>query len=123
MELQAQPLGSTRQRRQPRHVPSRTCIGCRLAQAKREFIRLVRTPEGVAEMDATGRRAGRGAYVHLDPLCLKESMRKGRLAHALRVAISQENQAALEADLLQALARAAGNASRLQEAQQQGERP
>lgn len=30
---------------------------------KKELIRIVRTPEGAIELDKTGKKAGRGAYV------------------------------------------------------------
>jgi len=33
-----------------KHVPQRTCVGCRQQKSKRELIRVVRAPEGeVAE--------------------------------------------------------------------------
>jgi predicted RNA-binding protein YlxR (DUF448 family) len=46
-----------------KHTPLRTCIGCRQAEGKRTFVRIVRTPQGVV-VDPTGKLAGRGAYVH-----------------------------------------------------------
>jgi len=45
----------------PRHVPQRTCVGCRTVRPKRELVRVVRTPEGTVELDPTGKRSGRGA--------------------------------------------------------------
>jgi predicted RNA-binding protein YlxR (DUF448 family) len=47
----------------PKHVPQRTCIACRRVAGKRSFVRVVRTAQGV-EIDPTGKRAGRGAYLH-----------------------------------------------------------
>jgi predicted RNA-binding protein YlxR (DUF448 family) len=47
----------------PKHVPRRTCVACRETDAKRQLIRLVRTPEGTVEVDPTGKRNGRGAYL------------------------------------------------------------
>ena len=38
-----------------KHVPQRTCIGCRQAKAKRDLIRLVHTPEGQLVIDVTGK--------------------------------------------------------------------
>ncbi|MCX7838987.1 MAG: YlxR family protein [Anaerolineae bacterium] len=46
-----------------KHIPQRTCIACRTVRAKRELVRIVRTPELRVVADPTGKRAGRGAYV------------------------------------------------------------
>ncbi|HAX26093.1 MAG TPA: DUF448 domain-containing protein, partial [Chloroflexi bacterium] len=61
----ANPSPSTRSRKgpRPRHVPQRLCIACREHDAKRTYVRLVRTPEGTVEVDPTGKRNGRGAYL------------------------------------------------------------
>lgn len=79
----------------PRHVPQRTCVGCRTQHSKRELVRVVRTPEGQVTVDPTGRLAGRGAYLHRDPECWSEGMRKGRLARALHTTISADDQAGI----------------------------
>ena len=51
-----------------KHVPLRTCVACRQVAGKRELIRLVRTEKGV-EVDKTGKKAGRGAYLHQRQAC------------------------------------------------------
>ncbi|MFP3852920.1 MAG: YlxR family protein [Anaerolineales bacterium] len=76
-----------------RHVPQRTCVGCRQTAGKRALIRLVRTPEGVV-VDPTGKLAGRGAYVHQDPACWQSAL-SGALEHALRTRINDEERAQL----------------------------
>ena len=75
-----------------RHVPQRTCIGCRTASAKREFVRVVRTPEGAVEVDPSGKRAGRGAYVCARRSCWEEAIKKDRLARALRTTIAAQDR-------------------------------
>jgi predicted RNA-binding protein YlxR (DUF448 family) len=80
----------------PRHVPQRTCVGCRTQQPKRQLIRIVRTPAGAVLVDPSGRQAGRGAYLHLNPDCWNQGLKKGKLAKALHVTISAEDQPALE---------------------------
>lgn len=80
----------------PRHIPQRSCIACRQVQPKRRLLRLVHTAAGV-EVDLTGKRSGRGAYLCLDSKCWEEGLRKGRLEHALRTQISGENRAQLAA--------------------------
>lgn len=104
MELASQRSSNSGQPLKPRHVPLRTCIGCRATLSKRELIRIVQSADGVVQFDPTGKRPGRGAYLHTDPDCLKESMRKGRLAHALRATVSSIDQTVLEEQLRQVVA-------------------
>lgn len=70
-----------------RHVPQRTCVGCRSVQAKRSLVRVVRTPDGVS-VDLTGKQPGRGAYVHEDRACWERAL-KGGLAQTLKTEITQ----------------------------------
>ena len=69
----------------PKHVPQRTCIACRSTEAKRGLVRVVRTPEGRVELDPTGKKNGRGAYVHEQAACWDEALKQGRLGRALKV--------------------------------------
>ena len=62
-----------------RKIPLRTCIGCLQPKDKRELLRIVRSPEGRIFADATGKAAGRGAYVCKDTECLKAARTKRRL--------------------------------------------
>ena len=80
-----------------KHVPQRTCIACRSTEAKRGMVRVVRTPEGRVEIDATGKKNGRGAYVHDARACWDEALKKGRLDRALKVDTSAEDIAAMQA--------------------------
>jgi hypothetical protein len=57
-----------------KHIPQRTCIGCRSVLAKRTLIRLVRTPEGVM-VDPSGKMNGRGAYLHNQRSCWERGAR------------------------------------------------
>jgi predicted RNA-binding protein YlxR (DUF448 family) len=81
----------------PRHVPQRTCIACRATESKRGLIRVVRTPEGRVEIDPTGKKNGRGAYVHETRACWDEALKRDRLARALKVTIAQEEYERLKA--------------------------
>jgi len=51
--------------------------------AKRQLVRVVRTPDGVV-IDPTGKRPGRGAYLHDRRSCWELGL-KGSLAHALKI--------------------------------------
>ena len=79
-----------------RHVPQRTCVGCRQEQPKRQLVRVVRTPSGDVAVDPTGKAAGRGAYLCRQPECWTAALRRSALAGALRVTLSAEDRATLE---------------------------
>lgn len=72
-----------------KHVPQRTCVGCRQTLAKRTLIRIVRTPAGL-QIDRTGKLPGRGAYLHDSRTCWERGL-KGALAHALKVELSDQD--------------------------------
>lgn len=76
-----------------KHVPQRTCVGCRDVLAKRSLIRIVRTPEGV-KIDPTGKMAGRGAYLHDRRSCWEHGL-KGALAHALKTELTDVDRKSL----------------------------
>ena len=77
-------------RRKIKHVPQRTCVGCRTVQSKRSLIRVVRSPEGIF-VDSSGKLAGRGAYLHAQRSCWELGL-KGSLAHALKSNPTPEEQ-------------------------------
>jgi hypothetical protein len=78
----------------PKHIPQRTCVGCRLVLAKRKLTRVVRQPEGVF-IDPTGKMNGRGAYVHDQKSCWERAL-KGGLANGLKVTLTPEDRQRLE---------------------------
>ena len=73
-----------------RRIPQRMCVGCRQMKNKKELIRIVRTPEGGVEVDRTGKRAGRGAYICPSQECLEQSIKGKRLQKALEKEIPAE---------------------------------
>ncbi|MGA2284744.1 MAG: YlxR family protein [Dehalococcoidia bacterium] len=81
----------------PKHVPLRTCVACRTTGAKRGLVRIVRTPEGGVEVDATGRAAGRGAYLCRRRQCWQEALKRDALARALRVKLGETDKDKLKA--------------------------
>ena len=78
-----------------KHIPQRTCVGCRVVLAKRQMLRIVRTVDGV-RVDPTGKLAGRGAYLHDKRWCWERGL-KGTLAHALKTELSNDDRVRLEA--------------------------
>jgi uncharacterized protein len=79
-----------------RHIPERTCVGCREARPKRTLVRIVRSPEGSVLVDDTGKRFGRGAYLCRTSECWQKGLRKETLARALKTTIGAADRAALE---------------------------
>jgi predicted RNA-binding protein YlxR (DUF448 family) len=82
-----------------KHVPQRTCIACREVSGKRQLVRLVRTPEGRVEIDETGKRRGRGAYLCRRKSCWEVVFQKRRLKQALKLShpLTEENLDVLRA--------------------------
>jgi predicted RNA-binding protein YlxR (DUF448 family) len=85
---------STKLSKPAKHIPQRTCVGCRTTLPKRTLIRLVRTAEGVL-VDPSGNKHGRGAYLHNRRLCWEQGL-KGTLAHALKVTLTTADRQRLE---------------------------
>ena len=80
-----------------KHVPQRTCVGCKEILPKRSMTRIVRTPQGV-RVDPTGKLAGRGAYLHDRKSCWQVGL-KGSLGKALQVELSPEDRRILQSHM------------------------
>ncbi|HEY8292788.1 MAG TPA: YlxR family protein [Thermomicrobiales bacterium] len=81
----------------PRHIPQRTCIVTRQTGDKRGLIRIVRTPEGRVEVDPTGKKNGRGAYLTADRAIWERALAGNVLSRALKVEMNPEDIATLRA--------------------------
>lgn len=81
----------------PRHYPLRTCVGCRTERQKRDFLRVVRAPDGTVVIDHSGRAPGRGAYLCADGSCWSRALKKKSIERALSVALPADVRARLEA--------------------------
>jgi uncharacterized protein len=87
---------SGRQGARPRRVPRRTCVACRQERAKRELIRVVRTADGLVEVDPSGKKAGRGAYLCSYRDCWEAALGRKVLEHALKTTMTAENRSRLQ---------------------------
>ena len=90
---------STRQ-----HTPQRTCVACRKVKAKQELIRLVRVSDGSVEVDTSGKKAGRGAYLCRSQGCWEVGLKDSQLERVLRTTLTRDNREQLSRygkDLLQ----------------------
>jgi len=79
-----------------KHIPMRTCVSCRTSKPKRELLRVVRTPDGHVQLDATGKKAGRGAYLCAKLSCWENALKRKRLESEFETTISAEDRAALD---------------------------
>ena len=75
-----------------KHIPQRTCVACRKVVPKRQLVRLVRISDGSIAVDATGKRAGRGAYLCSARECWGTGLKGGRLEYTLRTTLTQDNR-------------------------------
>lgn len=82
-----------------RKIPLRMCLGCQEMKPKKELVRVVRTPEGTVELDPTGKRNGRGAYVCPRIDCLRAAVKARRFNKAFGIDVPDEVFAQLEGKL------------------------
>ena len=71
-------------------IPMRQCVGCREMKAKKELVRVVRSPEGEISLDFRGKAPGRGAYVCPQAECLRRAIKSRALERGLDYQIPQE---------------------------------
>ena len=80
-------------------MPLRKCMGCGDMKAKKELVRVVKSPEGEVSLDLTGRKPGRGAYVCHQAECLKIARKARRLEKAFSCQIPAEVYDRMEEEL------------------------
>lgn len=80
-------------KRRTKHVPRRTCVGCREVLPKRALVRVVKAPDGV-RVDPTGKAHGRGAYLHDKRECWQRGI-QGALGRALKTELTDQEKEAL----------------------------
>ncbi len=80
-----------------KHVPQRMCVVCRSVESKRALTRLVRTVDQGVQIDPTGKRNGRGAYLCDNPICWEVAARGEVLDKALRTKLTEEERAEIAA--------------------------
>lgn len=81
---------SKKPQKRVKHIPQRTCIGCRTVLPKKALIRIVRTTEGVL-VDSTGKAPGRGAYIHGNRSCWEKAL-KGSIGNALKTELTDHDR-------------------------------
>ncbi len=70
--------------------PARTCMACNEQKEKQELVRIVRSKDGIIEVDLSGKKSGRGAYICKKEECLEKIMKSKRLERIFEKEISSE---------------------------------
>ncbi|MCM1495441.1 MAG: YlxR family protein [Bacteroides sp.] len=71
-------------------TPLRQCIGCGQPMEKKNMIRVIRNPEGGIELDSTGKKNGRGAYLCLSQECLAKAEKSKGLERSFKMSVPKE---------------------------------
>lgn len=91
-------------------IPLRKCTGCNEMKPKKELVRVVRLPDvvneegeviekGNIELDFTGKKNGRGAYICNCEECLLKAIKGRRLEKAFSSQIPEEVYETLKEEL------------------------
>ena len=83
-----------------RKIPMRQCTGCGVRKEKKELIRIIKTPEDLIEVDFTGKKNGRGAYICNSVECLRTAEKRKSLERSLKVTIPAEVYKELEKEMM-----------------------
>lgn len=74
----------------PKKIVLRSCAICREKKEKKELLRIVRRPTGEVEIDPSGKKSGRGAYICLSESCINTAEKNKRLNSALKTEVPDE---------------------------------
>lgn len=70
-------------------IPMRQCTGCGERKEKKNLIRIIRTPEEEIQVDFSGKKNGRGAYICNSVDCLNLAKKKKSLERSLKITIPE----------------------------------
>lgn len=90
---------------QTKKIPMRKCIGCQEMKNKKEMMRILHTPEDTIELDTTGRKNGRGAYLCFSKECFEKAVKSKGLERSLKTSIPAEVYESLKKEIEQIEAR------------------
>ncbi|QGR00119.1 YlxR family protein [Paenibacillus psychroresistens] len=71
-----------------RKIPLRKCVACQEMKPKKQLIRVVRTPQEEIQIDQSGKKAGRGAYLCAQIACFKLAQKSKAFDRALKQNVS-----------------------------------
>ncbi len=70
--------------------PARTCMACNEQKEKNELLRIVKSKDGIIDVDLTGKKSGRGAYICKSEACLDKIIKSKRLERVFEQEINSE---------------------------------
>ena len=82
-------------------TPMRKCTGCGEMKDKKEMIRVIRNDEGKLELDMTGRKNGRGAYICNDIECLRKARKNKGLERSFKMPVPPEVYEQIENEFIE----------------------
>ena len=80
-------------------IPMRKCVGCQEMKSKKEMMRVLKTSEDTFELDATGKKNGRGAYLCFSKECFEKAGKNKGLERSFKQAIPKEVYEKLEKEM------------------------
>lgn len=83
-------------------IPMRMCVACREMRPKKELLRVVRTEDGTALIDRTGKRNGRGAYICSNRACFDRAVKTRALDRALEITLDPKTVEQLKTEITDA---------------------
>ena len=83
-------------------TPMRMCVACRQSFPKSELLRVVRTEDGSAVIDRTGKRNGRGAYICAKLACFEKAMKSRGIERALEISMHETLRSTLAEEVRRA---------------------
>lgn len=85
-------------KKNPGHIPERTCISCSKKGPKGSFLRVVRLKDGSVVVSTDPKIYGRSAYVCPSVDCIERSVK--RLEGKVKIKLSDEDRQRIKNDLL-----------------------
>lgn len=84
-------------------IPQRQCVGCRGMKDKNQCLRIVKSAENKIEIDLSGKKNGRGAYICRSKACLELALKNKGLERSFQIAIPDEVKSELlkEMDIIE----------------------
>ncbi len=73
-----------------KNIPQRKCTGCQEMKDKLNLVRIVKTGDNTFELDLTGKKNGRGAYVCKSVECLEKAQKSRGLERSFKGPVPKE---------------------------------
>lgn len=80
-------------------IPMRKCVGCGEMKSKKEMMRVLKTTENDFELDITGKKNGRGAYLCFSKECFEKAVKGKGLERSFKQPIPKEVYDKLEKEM------------------------